>query len=59
MDTNKNKPVKPASANPVKEAESHPDGPSLEEMLNGQEEKKPQTAGNSKKIPDNPDIPVI
>jgi len=59
MDTDKNKPIKPVSANPVKEAESHPDGPSLEEMLSGEEEKKPQTSGNSKKIPDNPDIPVI
>jgi hypothetical protein len=56
MNTNKNKPIKPASTNPVKEAKSHPDGPSLEEMLNGQEEKKPQPGDNSKNVPD---IPVI
>ncbi|MFI5159947.1 MAG: hypothetical protein ACHQHN_01660 [Sphingobacteriales bacterium] len=59
MDTNKNKPIKPASNDPVKEALGHPNGPGLEEMLNGQEEKKLKPGQNSKKAPENPDIPVI
>jgi hypothetical protein len=37
----------------------HPNGPGLEEMLSGQEEKKLKPGKNSKKTPDNPDIPII
>jgi hypothetical protein len=56
----KDKSVKKANPNPVKEAIGHPDGPSLEEMLNGEEEK----ASKNKKKPESgePDggpIPVI
>ena len=58
MDTNNNKKTKPTSEDPVKEALSHPNGPSLEEMLNGQEEKKPRPRSGSKDIPD-PQIPII
>lgn len=58
METDKQKRTKPASNDPVKEALGHPDGPGLEEMLNGQEEKKLKPGTNSKKK-DNPDIPVI
>ena len=32
-------PVKKASNNPLTEAKGHPDGPSLIEMIDGQEEK--------------------
>jgi hypothetical protein len=59
MNTSKKKITKPASDDPVKEALGHPNGPSLEEMLNGQEEKKLETCKNPKKAPDNPDIPII
>jgi len=59
MNTNKKKITKPASDDPVKEALGHPSGPSLEEMLSGQEEKKLKPGKNSKKAPDNPDIPII
>lgn len=59
MNTNKKKITKPASEDPVKEAMGHPSGPSLEEMLSGQEEKKLESGKNSKKAPDNPDIPII
>jgi len=31
--------TKPASNDPMKEAKGHPDGPSLEEMVYGKEEK--------------------
>jgi hypothetical protein len=33
------KPIKKASEDPIKEALGHPNGPSLQEMLNRQEEK--------------------
>lgn len=59
MNTHKKKITKPASKNPVKEAMGHPDGPSLMEMINGQEEKKVKLDHNSKKTPGNPDIPII
>jgi len=61
METNNDqkKRIKPASEDPVKEALGHPNGPSLAEMLNGEEEKKPLKGKNSEKIPDNPDIPII
>ncbi|HEY4195810.1 MAG TPA: hypothetical protein VGM63_09770 [Mucilaginibacter sp.] len=56
----KDKPIKKANPNPVKEAIGHPNGPSLEEMLNGKEEK---TSKNKKKPesgePDGGPIPVI
>ncbi len=53
-----NKPIKKASSDPVKEALGHPNGPSLQEMINRQEEKK------KKKKPENGEpeggpIPVI
>ena len=32
-------PIKKASSDPVKEAIGHPNGPGLQEMLNGEEEK--------------------
>lgn len=55
-------PVKKANPDPVKEAIGHPDGPSLEEMLNGEEEKvlkknKSKKAQNGE--PDGGPIPVI
>jgi hypothetical protein len=59
MNRSKRKAVKPASKDPVKEAMGHPDGPSLKEMINGEEEKKLQSNKKSKKAPDNPDIPII
>lgn len=56
----KDKPTKPASKDPVKEVQSHPDGPSLEEMINGEEEKKPETdKGSKNKKPDIWEKPVI
>lgn len=53
-----NKPIKKASSDPFKEALGHPNGPSLQEMINRQEEKK------KKKKPENGEpeggpIPVI
>lgn len=59
MDTHKKRITKPASDDPVKEAIGHPNGPGLEEMLGEQENKKLKPGTNSKKTPDNPDIPVI
>jgi hypothetical protein len=32
-------PIKKANPDPIKEAKGHPNGPSLQEMLNGEEEK--------------------
>jgi len=58
MDTHKKRVTKPASDDPVREARGHPNGPSLTEMLNRQEEKK-LSPEKSKKHPGNPDIPVI
>ena len=56
----KDKPVKKANSNPVKEAISHPDGPSLEEMLNGEEEKASKNKKKPKSgEPDGGPIPVI
>jgi len=40
MDTSEKKITKPASEDPWREAKGHPNGPSLMEMLNGQEERK-------------------
>jgi hypothetical protein len=58
----KDKPVKKANPDPVKEAIGHPDGPSLEEMINGEEEKvlkknKAKKPGNGE--PEGGPIPVI
>ncbi len=57
----KDKPVKKANSNPVKEAISHPDGPSLEEMLNGEEGKASKNKNKKLKSgePDGGPIPVI
>lgn len=57
MKTTKKRVTKPASTDPVKEAKSHPYGPSLEEMLNGQEEKKLEKKNYKGK--NTPDIPII
>jgi hypothetical protein len=59
MNTNKKRITKPASEDPIEEAMGHPNGPGLEEMLGGKEEKKSKPGKNSKKAPDNPDIPII
>ncbi len=59
MNTTKRKITKPASEDPVREAIGHPNGPGLLEMLGGQEDKKLDPGKNSKKAPDNPDIPII
>jgi hypothetical protein len=58
----KDKPVKKANSDSVKEVVGHPDGPSLEEMINGEEEKvlkknKAKKPGNGE--PDGGPIPVI
>jgi len=58
MKTNKQHVTKPASNDPVKEAISHPNGPSLEEMLVGQEEKKLEKKNYKGKKSD-PNIPII
>jgi len=56
----KDKPVKKASKNPVTEAKGHPDGPSLTEMLNGEEEKMLRRKKENKKDdPSGGPIPVI
>jgi hypothetical protein len=57
MKTTKKRITKPASNDPVKEAIGHPDGPGLEEMLVGQEEKKPGKKNYKGKK--SPDIPII
>ncbi|MBS1519453.1 MAG: hypothetical protein JST50_00540 [Bacteroidetes bacterium] len=53
------KPIKKASKNPVTEAKGHPDGPSLTEMLNGEEEKMLRKKKEKKEDPPNGSIPVI
>ena len=56
----KDKPIKKASKNPVTEAKGHPDGPSLTEMLNGEEEKVlKKKKGQKKDGPSGGPIPVI
>jgi hypothetical protein len=56
----KEKPIKKASNNPVTEAKGHPDGPSLTEMLNGEEEKVlRRKRANKKDDPSGGPIPVI
>jgi len=59
MNTNKKRIIKPASEDPIEEAMSHPNGPGLEEMLAGQEEKKLESGKNSRKKPEDPNIPII
>jgi len=39
MNTKDKPPIKKANPNPIKEAIGHPNGPNLQEMLNGEEEK--------------------
>jgi hypothetical protein len=55
---NKSKRIKPASEDPVKEALSHPNGPSLTEMIDGKEDDKPSPRADAKDVPE-PDIPII
>ena len=56
----KDKPIKKASKNPVTEAKGHPDGPSLTEMINGEEEKVlRRKKGGEKEDPSGGPIPVI
>ena len=59
MDTHKKRITKPASDDPVKEAIGHPNGPGLEEMLGGVEEKKLKEGTRYKKKPEDPNIPII
>lgn len=54
------KPIKKASKNPLTEAKGHPDGPSLTEMINGEEEKMlGRKKGKTKEDPSGGPIPVI
>ena len=54
------KPIKKASSDPVREAREHPNGPSLTEMLNGEEEKVLEKRKDKKSgEPDGGPIPVI
>ncbi|MGN6639055.1 MAG: hypothetical protein ACTHJ8_09110 [Mucilaginibacter sp.] len=55
----KKEPVKKASNDPVKEAMGHPDGPSLEEMLNGEEEKNVRPNRGKNRTPDPTPPPII
>jgi hypothetical protein len=56
----KDKPIKKASKNPVTEAKGHPNGPSLTEMINGEEEKVLRRKKRVKKDdPSGGPIPVI
>jgi len=57
MNVNNKRITKPANNDPVKEAIGHPDGPGLEEMLVGQEEKKLKKKNYKGKK--SPDIPII
>lgn len=59
MEKPKKRITKPASKDPVKEAIGHPDGPSLQEMLDGEEEKNTRDERHKLKKPGKPDIPVI
>jgi hypothetical protein len=60
MNTKDKPPIKKASSDPVKEAKGHPDGPSLLEMINCEEQK----VLNKKRKPEDSEpkggpIPVI
>jgi hypothetical protein len=46
----KHKLIKPENTDPIKEAISHPDGPSLEEMIYGKEEKNRYPNPNEKAV---------
>jgi hypothetical protein len=53
-------PIKKANSNPVKEVKGHPDGPSLPEMLSGEEEKALKKKRKSEDgDPEGGPIPVI
>ena len=56
----KDRPIKKASKNPVTEAKGHPDGPSLTEMINGEEENMlRRKKGREHEDPSGGPIPVI
>jgi hypothetical protein len=55
----KSKPIKKASNDPVKEAMGHPSGPSLTEMICGEEDKTPKKKIQENDEPDCGPIPVI
>jgi hypothetical protein len=46
----KHKLIKPENTDPIKEAISHPDGPSLQEMIYGKEEKNRYPNPNEKAV---------
>jgi len=58
-DHNKQKRIKPANEDPVKEAIGHPSGPGLLEMLGCKEDEKLEPGTHKKKSPDEPNIPII
>ncbi|MGZ3756874.1 MAG: hypothetical protein ACXVAY_04915 [Mucilaginibacter sp.] len=47
---NTQKRIKPESTDPIKEAISHPDGPSLQEMIYGKEEENRYPNPNEKEV---------
>ena len=51
--------IKKSSKDLVKEALSHPNGPGLSEMLNGEEEKAKKNRGKESGEPEGGPIPVI
>lgn len=55
----KKEPVKKANPDPRKEAMGHPDGPSLQEMLNGKEEKNVRPNKDKNSPPDAAPFPII
>jgi hypothetical protein len=60
MNTKDKPPIKKANPNPIKEAIGHPNGPSLQEMLSGEEQdvsKKARKPENGE--PEGGPIPVI
>ena len=58
MDTSEKKITKPASDDPWREAKGHPNGPSLMEMLNGQEERKLRGETPQKENPEDSEHPT-
>ena len=46
----KHKLIKPESTDPIEEAISHPDGPSLQEMIYGKEEENRYPNPNEKEV---------
>ena len=60
MNTKDKPPIKKANPDPIKEAKGHPNGPSLQEMLSGEEEKVSKKKGKPKNGgPEGGPIPVI